>query len=101
MIIQFEIKNSLCFKERIVLNLKANLKIKKNLETLQQIERKNLALLPLCIIYGKNEVGKTSLFKAIQIFQKIILGNSAKYIAYNEQETLFLIEFYAGKTLYY
>lgn len=67
MLIEFRVKNYLCFKDEAVLSMVASSKLKGNDESLfENHSFSKYKLLKSCGIYGANASGKTNLFKAFK-----------------------------------
>lgn len=80
MLIEFAITNFRSIKERQVFSMLPSDRVKERHLPLQSVgeEYPDLKLLPLAILYGKNNVGKSNLVKAFRALQWLVL-NSHKF----------------------
>lgn len=78
MIIQFQVKNYLTFKEQATLSLVASNYDKRSLEddNVVHIEPFKLRLLKSAAIYGANASGKTKLIEALRFMRFFVIGSS-------------------------
>lgn len=85
MLIEFRVKNFLCFKEEAVLSMVASPKLKTNPEsTFEHQAFSGYKLLKSCAVYGPNASGKTNLFRALK-FMKSFIINSFKELQVGEE----------------
>ncbi len=78
MLIEFNIQNYTCFKEKARLNMIASNYDKSTLweENVIQVKKFNLNLLKSAVIYGANASGKTQLIKAMQFMRTFVLSSA-------------------------
>lgn len=78
MLIEFNVENYLCFKDRVTLSMVAS-SITENEENTFESPAFTGKLLKSCVIYGANAGGKSNLLKA--------MGFMGKYIIYSSKES--------------
>lgn len=116
MLIEFAITNFRSIKERQIFSLLPSDRVKERHFSLQSVkDYPNLELLPLAMIYGKNNVGKSNLVKAFKALQWLVL-NSHHFSVGNlllanesfafdtktqEQPTVFELDFIAADKIRY
>ncbi len=115
MLIEFAITNFRSIKERQVFSMLPSVRVKDRNIPLQRVEKYNLDVLPVAVIYGRNNVGKSNLANSFRALEWLVLNShrftvggkllANEWFAFDEQTTeaptIFELDFVAPDKVRY